>query len=89
MIGGQVGIAGHLHIGDRVKIAAQSGIGSDIPDGTTVQGSPAYAIGLYKRSYVLFRNLPELKQRIDRMEKELEGLKAEERSAQEATNKNA
>ncbi len=89
MIGGQVGIAGHLHIGDRVKIAAQSGIGSDIPDGATVQGSPAYAIGQYKRSYVVFRNLPEMKQRIEQLEKELEGLKAEERSAQEATNKNA
>ncbi len=67
MIGGQVGIAGHLTIGDRVKIAAQSGIGSNIPDDTTVQGSPAFAIGEYKRSYVLFRNLPDLKKRIDEL----------------------
>jgi UDP-3-O-[3-hydroxymyristoyl] glucosamine N-acyltransferase len=65
MIGGQVGIAGHLVIGDRVKIAAQSGIGSNIPDDSTVQGSPAFSIGDYKRSYVLFRNLPELKKMID------------------------
>lgn len=89
MIGGQVGIAGHLHIGDHVKIAAQSGIGSDIPNDAVVQGSPAYAIGQYKRSYVLFRNLPELKQRIDQLEKELEELKAVEGSAPDATNKNA
>ena len=65
MIGGQVGIAGHLTIGDRVKIAAQSGIGSNIPDDATVQGSPAFAIGEYKRSYVLFRNLPDMKKKLD------------------------
>jgi UDP-3-O-[3-hydroxymyristoyl] glucosamine N-acyltransferase len=69
MIGGQVGIAGHLTIGDRVKIAAQSGIGSNIPDDATVQGSPAFAIGEYKRSYVLFRNLPDIKKRLDGLAK--------------------
>lgn len=67
MIGGQVGIAGHLTIGDRVKIAAQSGIGSNIPDDVTVQGSPAFNIGDYKRSYVHFRNLPALKKQLDEM----------------------
>lgn len=76
LIGGQVGIAGHLHIGDRVKIAAQSGIGSNIPDDAVVQGSPAYAIGDYKRSYVVFRTLPQLKQRIDRLESELEAFRS-------------
>ena len=61
MIGGQVGIIGHLIIADQVKIAAQSGIGHNITEvGATVQGSPAFAIGDYKRSYVLFRNLPQL-----------------------------
>ncbi len=75
-IGGQVGIAGHLHVGAGVKIAAQSGIGSDIADNTVVQGSPAFSIGEYKRSYVHFRNLPQIMQRIDQLEKELEALKA-------------
>ncbi len=75
-IGGQVGVAGHLHVGHHVKIAAQSGIGSDIPDGAVVQGSPAFPIGEYKRSYVHFRNLPEIVQRMDALEKEIEALKA-------------
>ena len=48
MIGGQVGIVGHLTIADGVKIAAQSGIGSRIKvEGSIVQGSPAYNIGDY------------------------------------------
>ncbi|MBL7964581.1 MAG: UDP-3-O-(3-hydroxymyristoyl)glucosamine N-acyltransferase [Flavobacteriales bacterium] len=70
MIGGQVGIAGHLTVGDRVKIAAQSGIGSNIPDDAVVQGSPAFAIGEYKRSHIVFRDLPALRRRVDQLEKE-------------------
>lgn len=59
MIGGQVGIIGHLTIGNRVKIAAQSGVGNDIPDDSTIQGSPAIDHISYKKSYVIFRQLPE------------------------------
>lgn len=72
MIGGQVGIVGHLTIADGVKIAAQSGIGQSIKEeGIIVQGSPAFPIGEYKRSYVLFRSLPALKSIIEKLEKEL------------------
>ncbi len=74
MIGGQVGIVGHITIADKVKIAAQSGIGSSITtEGEIVQGSPAFNIGDYKRTYVVFRKLPQLEKRI----KELEQLIAE------------
>lgn len=76
MIGGQVGIVGHITIANKVKIAAQSGIGSSITkEGEIVQGSPAFAIGDYKRSYVLFRNLPDLKTKIHELEKSLKELK--------------
>ncbi len=75
MIGGQVGIVGHIKIGDGVKIAAQSGIGNSIEPGQMVQGSPAFGIGDYKRSYVGFRKLPELLEKIEALEKELEALR--------------
>ena len=76
MIGGQVGIIGHLKIADGVKIAAQSGIGQNIDnEGEIVQGSPAFGIGDYKRSYVLFRSLPKLKEQIDNLAKEIKDLK--------------
>lgn len=72
MIGGQVGIVGHLFIADEVKIAAQSGIGASINTaGTIVQGSPAFDIGDYKRAYVGFRKLPDILQRLDKLEKSL------------------
>lgn len=71
MIGGQVGIVGHLQIGDGVKIAAQSGVQSNVPDGEIIQGSPAFAVGDYKRSYVYFRKLGQLASDIHKIKKEL------------------
>lgn len=71
LIGGQVGIIGHLSIGNRVKIAAQSGIGNPVKDDEIIQGSPAFSIGDYKRSYVLFRGLPALNDKIKELEKQL------------------
>ncbi len=73
MIGAQVGIAGHLKIADGVKIAGQSGIGSSIEkEGEVVQGSPAFSIGEFKRSYVLFRGLPKLNDKINELNKQIQ-----------------
>ena len=69
MIGGQVGIVGHVIIGDYVRIQAQSGIGRNIKDREVLQGSPALNYGDYNKSYVHFKNLPKLVSRIDNLEK--------------------
>ncbi len=70
MIGGQVGIVGHLSIANGVKIAAQSGIGTSITtEGEIVQGSPAFNISDYKRTYVVFKKLPQLERKINELEK--------------------
>ncbi len=70
LIGGQVGIAGHLNIGDKVKIQAQSGIGRNIKDGEAIQGSPAFGYTDWNKSYVHFKNLPKIVNRINTLEKE-------------------
>lgn len=69
MIGGQVGIVGHIIIGDRVKIQAQSGISRNVKDDEVLQGSPALGYGDYNKSYVHFKNLPKLVNRIEDLEK--------------------
>lgn len=75
MIGGQVGIIGHLKIANGVKIAAQSGIGQSIEKEDSLwQGSPAFNVGDYKRSYVLFRGLPKIKNQLDKLAKEVKEL---------------
>jgi UDP-3-O-[3-hydroxymyristoyl] glucosamine N-acyltransferase len=76
MIGGQVGIAGHLTIADKVKVGAQSGIGRNVAEGEIIQGSPAFNIGEFQRSYVLFRKLPELEKRIKELEQIISDISA-------------
>lgn len=75
MFGGQVGLIGHITIANGVKIAAQSGIGKNITEeGAVVQGSPAFDYGPYQRSYVLFKNLPKLRNQILELERKVSDL---------------
>ena len=68
-IGGQVGIVGHITIGDNVRIQAQSGIGRSLNDNEVVQGSPALGYSDYNKSYVHFKNLSKIVNKINELEK--------------------
>ena len=68
-IGGQVGIVGHLTIGNNVRIQAQSGISRNIKDDEIVQGSPALPYSDYNKSYVHFKNLSKLVDKVNELEK--------------------
>jgi UDP-3-O-[3-hydroxymyristoyl] glucosamine N-acyltransferase len=70
-IGGQVGIVGHITIGNNVRIQAQSGIARNIKDNEVLQGSPALSYAGYNKSYVYFKNLPEVVNRINELEKKV------------------
>ncbi len=75
MMGGQSGVIGHIKVADGVKIAGQSGVASTIEtEGLVVQGSPAFAIGDYQRSYVLFRSLQKLNNRLRTLETEIKKI---------------
>ena len=65
MIGGQVGIIGHLKIGDNVKIQAQAGVTSNIDSNARITGTPAIPFMNYNKSYIHFKNLPEIVKKID------------------------
>jgi UDP-3-O-[3-hydroxymyristoyl] glucosamine N-acyltransferase len=70
MFGGQVGVAGHLKVADGVKAAAQTGIAGHIKEaGMVIMGSPALPVMQFNKSYVVFRSLPDLKSRIEKLEK--------------------
>ena len=71
MIGGQVGIVGHITIGNNVRIQAQSGIGRNIKDNEAIQGSPALPYSDYNKSYVHFKNLPKIVNRLNSLEKKI------------------
>ncbi|MEL6988346.1 MAG: UDP-3-O-(3-hydroxymyristoyl)glucosamine N-acyltransferase, partial [Bacteroidota bacterium] len=71
-LGGQVGVAGHFEIASRTKVRAKSGIGKSIKKSDLIiGGNPAMELGKFNRSYVVFRNLPSLQQRIENIENEL------------------
>ncbi len=73
-IGGQVGFSGHIKVGDRCSIGAQAGIISDIKDEARIIGSPAIDAKAYMKSYVYFRKLEQMKNKMDELEKRLAAL---------------
>ena len=73
VIAGQVGFAGHLTIANGTRVGAQSGVGKSIDqEGTAINSSPAFGLKESMRSLAIFRKLPELEQRLSRLEKKKE-----------------
>ena len=55
VMGGQVGIVEHTHIGTKARIGAQSGVTRDVESGAAVLGTPADDAMKMKRIYVKLR----------------------------------
>jgi UDP-3-O-[3-hydroxymyristoyl] glucosamine N-acyltransferase len=70
VVGGQVGIADHCTLEDGSIIGAQAGIptGKAIRRGQTVWGTPARPIERFKEQYGWFSRLPDLAERISKLE---------------------
>ncbi len=76
MLAGQVGVAGHLKVADGSILAAQAGVGGSIKkDNSVFLGTPAMDHKQFLRSYVVFKILPDLKTRIENLEKNIESIK--------------
>ena len=69
ILAGQVGLAGHLKIGNHVTVAAKSGVMHDIPDGEKWLGIPAQPDRQTKRQLIAIQHLPELLRRVAALEK--------------------
>ena len=77
VIGGQVGMVGHIHIADGTRINAQSGLSKSInTPSATLNGSPAFDYKSSLKSQAIFRNLPELQQRLQKLEETVHELTA-------------
>ena len=76
MLGGQVGVAGHLQLPDRLQAGAQSGIHSARTDGQPLMGTPAINAKTFARSSALFKRLPDLRDEVIALRRELNELKA-------------
>lgn len=68
MIGGQAGVRDHLRIGHGARVAGRSGVTDDVPDGARVAGFPHLEARQWRRAVAAVRRLPELLQRLRRLE---------------------
>ena len=59
VVAGQVGIADHVHIGERAIIGARSGVSKDIPAGQRSLGAPATPERDQKRILMSLQRLPD------------------------------
>ena len=73
-IAGQVGIADHIVVGDRVKIGSKSGIDKSVGDDEIRFGYPALPGIQYHRSFAVFRQLPDMAQKLREIEKRVNKL---------------
>jgi len=77
MIGGQVGFVGHISIAKGSKFGAQAGVNKSIKDENLAwNGTPAQSYANENKSRSMYRNLPEMRKRINQLERELNDLKS-------------
>ena len=70
VLAGQVGMAGHVSLANKTTVTAQSGVGKNVKqEGLILQGSTAFDFKQNQRAQIVFRRLPELEQRVERLEK--------------------
>jgi len=86
VIGGQAGFQNAVTIGKGVHIAGQAAIFKSIPAGQVVSGYPAMPHARALRILALTKRLPEIIERLDDLEKRLEGPLSERRKKGEKNN---
>lgn len=74
MMGGQVGVVGHLEITDFTMIATRGGVSKSIKESGKYGGSPAIPLSDYNRLKIQQRKIESYAKRIETLEKKLEEL---------------
>lgn len=80
-LGGQAGCTGHVSIGDNSIVGGQAGITKDIRPNVFVSGYPAMEHQKAIKLQAHVNRLPELKKKIEQMEKRLAEIEAKEGKA--------
>ena len=67
---------GHIHIGDRVQVAAASAVHNNLPPGVTVAGVPAIDARKWLKTSAIYQRLPEMYGELKKLRAELATLRA-------------
>jgi UDP-3-O-[3-hydroxymyristoyl] glucosamine N-acyltransferase len=78
---GQSGSAGHLRIRKGATVYAQAGVGHDVPENTTVGGSPAFEVREWLRACTAFTRLPEIWKTLRQLERRVQELDSQKLSS--------
>lgn len=74
LLAGQVGVSGHLTIHENSTVYAQSGVGHDVPAGSRISGSPAFAASEWLRAITAFPKLHEIARTVRELKKKMEEI---------------
>jgi UDP-3-O-[3-hydroxymyristoyl] glucosamine N-acyltransferase len=74
MLGGQVGVTGHVTVGNRVRASAKTGITGHVPEDAFITGYPHMDNLEWRKAYVVFRRLPEMRRLLAALEERLAAL---------------
>lgn len=78
ILGGQVGVSDHVEVGDYTMAGARTVIISKIEGGKVIMGEPAMERTKFLKVHTIYTKLPEIYERLRRLEKEFEDLKKQE-----------
>ena len=75
ILAGQVGMVGHIEIGDGTFIGAKAGVSKGTAPGEKITGYPARDLMTMRRIEAAQASLPELLKDVKKLKKEIEDLK--------------
>jgi len=70
ILAGQVGVANRITLADNVVCGAKTGVASSIRQAGQYQGSPAIDAMNWRKSSIVFKNLPEIQRQINQLTRE-------------------
>jgi UDP-3-O-[3-hydroxymyristoyl] glucosamine N-acyltransferase len=76
VMAGQVGVRDHVKIGAGAVLGAQAGVVNDVPEGAHMLGAPAVPLRQQKVQFAHLSRLPEMRQQIKELQRQLEALSA-------------
>lgn len=81
--GGHVGIADHVNVGKNSSLIAKAGVFRDIPENAVMGGAPALPIDEQKRIWMAQMKLPEMRQTVRKLQKQVTAMEKQISNEQE------
>ena len=84
---GQVGIGDHLDIGDKVTLAAKSGVMHDLKSNQVYLGCPAVPVREQMKIHAVVAKLPEMRKQLRQLQRDADQATASAQATTETTAK--